>query len=343
VTRFRSFRNTDPPALTRIWNQAVPRSATARPLRVHELSTQAWGSVTFEADGLIVAEREGRIVGFAHAGFGPELPVDPTRPLFLGRELGTIAMLLVEPGADDPEVVGGLLDAAEGYLRRRGAKVLYAGSLFPLNPFFWGIYGGSEGAGILSGHLPFQRGVIDRGYVPVSSIVLLEADLNTPEPRDPRSGLIRRQTHVKFVEDPPPAHWWQGLALGEFPMSEASLLARADGTELARASTWDMRWFDREDGRARVGLINLEVAPEHRRKGYGRFLVTEIFRRARSNLIELVEIQTAAENQPALALYASLGCVAIDQATLYRLPRSSMDIDGSVPAPGKDPNEGGLT
>jgi ribosomal protein S18 acetylase RimI-like enzyme len=308
---------------------------------VHELCAQAWGSVLFEAAGLVVAERDGRIVGFAHAGFGPEWPVDATRPLDLSFELGTIAMLLVEPGFEDPEVVDGLLEAAEGYLRDRGAKVLYAGSLFPLNPFYWGIYGGSEGAGVLSGHQAFHRGVIDRGYVCAGSTVLLEADLGTPEPRDPRSALIRRQAHLELVEDAPPAHWWQGLALGEFPVTEARLRARSDGTELARAAIWDMSWYSREDGRARVGLLNLEVAPEHRRKGYGRFLVSEIFRHARSNLIDLVEIQTAAENAPALGLYASLGCVPIDRATLYRLPHSSTANDRSARAPGGVWNEGG--
>ncbi len=343
MTRFRPFRNNDPPALARIWNQSVPKSATARPLRVHELSTQAWGSVAFEAAGLIVAERDGRIVGFAHAGFGPELPVGSTRPLDLCLDLGTIVMLLVEPGLEDSELIGGLIEAAEAYLRRRGAKVLYAGSRFPLNPFYWGISGGSEGAGILSGHHPFQRGVLDRGYVPVGSTVLLEADLSTPEPRDPRSALIRRQTHLEIEEDAPPAHWWQGLAFGELPVSEARLVSRADHTELAHAAFWDMRWFGREDGRARIGLIDLEVAPEHRRKGYGRFLVSEIFRHARSNLIQLVEIQTDAENQPALALYAALGCAVIDQATLYRLPHSSTALDSPARAPGKDLIEGGLT
>jgi ribosomal protein S18 acetylase RimI-like enzyme len=229
-------------------------------------------------------------------------------------------MLVVEPGFDDRELVAGLLLAAEQYLRARGARVVYAGGLFPLNPFYWGLYGGSEGSGVLSGHESFQRALIDRGYQPVSSTVLLEADLGNPEPRDPRAPVIRRQAQVEFLEDALPAHWWENLAVGQFPMTEARLVSKSDGVELARASTWDMQWFDREDGRARIGLINLAVAPEHRRKGYGRFLVSEILRRARANLFAAVAVQTAASNQPALALYASLGFAAIEQSTLYRLP-----------------------
>ncbi len=138
--------------------------------------------------------------------------------------------------------------------------MLYGGSLFPLNPFYWGLYGGSEGSGVLSGHVAFHRGLIDGGYQPASSTVLLEMDLTAAEPRDPRATLIRRQTQLEFEEDAAPPNWWQGLALGEFNVSHARLLARSDGTELARASTWDMCLFDRDDGRARVGLIDLEVS-----------------------------------------------------------------------------------
>ena len=148
---------------------------------MHELDTHAWGRVNFEPAGLVVAERDGRILGFAHAGFGPELPVASTRPFDLCLDLGTIAMLVVEPGLDDPELIRGLLDSAEGYLRSRGAKVVYGGGLFPLNPFYWGVYGGSEGSGVLSGHGAFHRGLVDVGFVPVGSTVLLEADLGAPE------------------------------------------------------------------------------------------------------------------------------------------------------------------
>ena len=81
-----------------------------------------------------------------------------------------------------------------------------------------------------------------------------------------------------------------------------------------------MSWFGREDGRTRIGLINVEVPPDHRRKGYARFLMSEIFRRTRESLISSVAVATSSANEPALALYASLGFQPVDQSTLYRLP-----------------------
>jgi ribosomal protein S18 acetylase RimI-like enzyme len=322
VTRFRPFRNSDPPALVKLWNQTVPESGAGRPLRVHELDAHALGTVNFEASGLIVAEKDGRIVGFVHAGFGPDLPIESTQPFQLSYELGTVAMLVVEPDLNDPGLVSGLIAAAERYLQARGAKVMYAGSLFPLNPFYWGLYGGSEGSGVLSGHQSFQSALIERGYEPAGTTVLLEADLTVPEPRDPRAVLIRRQTQLEFLDDAGPPHWWQNLALGEFQTMQARLLSRADGAPIAQAQAWDMGWFGHGDSRPRIGLINLEVVAEHRRKGFGRFLVTEIFRRARENLVASVAVQTSAVNVAALSLYASLGFQPVDQATLYRLPNS---------------------
>jgi GNAT superfamily N-acetyltransferase len=306
VTRFRPFRNSDPPTLVKLWNQAAPEHAAVRPLRVHEFDTHALGMVTFDHAGLILAEKDGRTVGFVHAGFGPDLPVEITRPFDLCHELGTIIMMVVEPGLDDPLVVDGLIKAAQAYLVERGAKVQYAGGVFPLNPFYWGLYGGSEGSGIVSGHPQFQGSLLKHGYKPVSTSWLLEADLAVPERRDPRAGLIRRQTQIEFTDDAMPRDWWHNLALGEFQLMSARLLNKSDHMPVAQAEAWDMGWFDRDDGRTR-------------RKGYGRFLLTEFFRRARENLIASVAVTTSSVNLPALALYESLGFRQTDQSTLYRL------------------------
>ncbi len=65
-------------------------------------------------------------------------------------------MLVVDPDRDDEALERGLIETAEAYLRERGASVIYAGGQAPVNPFYWGIYGGSECAGILSSHVAFH-------------------------------------------------------------------------------------------------------------------------------------------------------------------------------------------
>ncbi len=322
MTHFRPFRNTDTAALAALWNRGILGSSVARPLSVHEFEARVVGGPLFEAAGLIVAVRDGKAVGFAHAGFGPEAEdLGPRpRPLRLSYAMGTVAMLVVEPGGDDAETEAGLLAEALRYLRRRGASVVYAGGQYPLNPFYWGIYGGSEWAGILGSHAPFLRTVTRAGFEPVSQTILLEADLSAPESRDPRGFLLRRQTRVEVVEDAALPTWWHALALGDFRPTTHRLVSKEDGVEYARAATWDMTWFGRRDGRARVGLIDMEVAPAHRRKGYGRQLVNEILRLARAQATAAVAVQTRSTNTPALALYQSLGFEPVETSTLFRLP-----------------------
>jgi len=267
-----------------------------------------------------VAERDGRVVGFAHAGFGPDDDAGSGRPLRLSHEMGTVGMLVVEPGPEDAGLEAGLLDGAERYLRGRGASVVYAGGQYPLNPFYWGIYGGSEWAGILDAHDAFHRAVTRAGYEPVSSTLLLEADLSRPEVRDPRGVLIRRQARVEVVEDAIPRTWWEALAVGDFRATTHRLLSKTDGTEFARATTWDMTRFGRRDGKARVGLIDMEVHPAHRRKGFGRHLVHEVLRLARAQETAVVAVQTRSTNAAALELYESAGFAPVETAILYRLP-----------------------
>ena len=83
MIRYRPFRNSDPPALVGLWNQSVPGRRGCAPLRVHELDNHAFGTACFDRDGLIVAERDGQILGYVHAGFGPDLPVESTAPFSL--------------------------------------------------------------------------------------------------------------------------------------------------------------------------------------------------------------------------------------------------------------------
>ena len=74
---------------------------------MHELDTHALGTVNFDSAGLIVAERDGRIVGFVHAGFGPDLPVESTRRLSSAMNWERSPCWSSSPRLDDPELVPG--------------------------------------------------------------------------------------------------------------------------------------------------------------------------------------------------------------------------------------------
>lgn len=319
LIHFRPFRNSDPPALVKLWNQGVPDGSCARPLLVHELDDHAFGSAYFDREGLVVAERDGRAVGFVHAGFGADDPASD-RPLTLSTDMGVVAAVAVEPGPDADATAEGLIVEAERYLRARGARVLYGGGQFPLNPFYWGLYGGAEASGVPSSHLRFSGALSALGYEPVGTTVHLQYDLQQDESRDPRAALLRRQATAEFNEDPVPSNWWENLALSDFRLTHVRLESRADGAEIARASTWDMSWFGRTAGRTRLGVFGIEVAEPHRGKGYGRFLVTEILRHARERGFDFAEVQTLADNAAALALYQALGFEPVEQSTVFRLP-----------------------
>jgi GNAT superfamily N-acetyltransferase len=319
VICYRPYRNADPPVLAGLWNRGLPSLGVARPLGAHEFDTLVLDRPTFDPAGLIVAMADDRAVGFVHAGFGP-LDLGQ-RPRVEDTALGTIAMLVVEPGRVDEEAIErGLIKAGQEYLRSRGARVIYAGGQFPLNPFYWGVYGGSEFAGILSSHIGFHRAVLSSGFEPASNTVLLEADLARPEPRDSKAVIHRRQTRLEVLDDAMPESWWESAAIGLFRPTVYRLLSKLDDRELARASTWEMAAFGRLDGRVHLGLHAVEVAPDCRRQGLGRHLVGEIIRKARSQWNEVIDVQTRATNLPALALYESMGFARVETATLYRMP-----------------------
>ena len=318
MIRFRAFRNSDPPALAELWNRGLPDREVVRPLGPHEFNELVLTRLHFEAHGLILAEDDGRLVGFAHAAFGPEAAEGPSHRVECS--MGTVAMLVVDPERDDPALELALMAQAEAYLRRRGAKVIYAGGQAELSSYYWGVYGGSECSGVLDAHRAFRRAAEGSGYEAVARTIHLEVDLSAPEVRDTKAAIVRRLTRLEVIDDAPPATWWEAAALGGSQISRFRLLARDDDHELAHASTWDMAAFGRLDGRARTGLIDVEAAEGERRKGYARFLIGEILRHCRNQWGEFVSVQTRSTNLAALGLYRSTGFQPVDSSTLFRRP-----------------------
>src|SRR5262249_21176838 len=134
----------------------------------------ACSKLFFDPEGLILAEEDGRCVGFVHAGFGANARGDA-----LERQSGVTCLLAVSPPFRRRGIGSELLRHSENYLRTRGAQRLGAGSLAPLDPFYLGIYGGSELPGFLDSDAAAESFFTHRGYRLCRSTHVLQRRLST--------------------------------------------------------------------------------------------------------------------------------------------------------------------
>ena len=147
--RFRPFRNSDPPLLAKIWSRQPPHRGYARDVTAELLDIYVFSKPYFDRNGLIVAEDNGEVIGFAHAGFGPDEEMGN-----FSTDLGVTCMVMADPNVDFETLGPQLLAESESYLKRSGTKVMYGGGMYPLNPFYLGLYGGSESPGVLESDKP---------------------------------------------------------------------------------------------------------------------------------------------------------------------------------------------
>jgi GNAT superfamily N-acetyltransferase len=312
LTVYRAFRNTDPPRLADLWRNQSGRRGLMQPMSMAVLDRYVLSKPTFDRDGLIVAVTDERIVGFAHAGFGPS---EDDNSLSTRKGVTSLVMVHAEAG---PEVAGELLARAEHYLRDRGAQVLLGGGSYPLSPFYYGLYGGSELSGVLDSDTIGQRIFSDHGYHVEKRSLVLHRELASFRPVVDRQQMqIRRQTTVESVVDPPSKSWWEAVIFEPFERTKSFVVPRDGGHAVASVHFWNMETMSSALGVHAVGIVGLEVSDPKRRQGLAKFLLGESLRQLHAHGVSLAEVHVAADNQPALGLFAGLGFTQVDATTLY--------------------------
>jgi ribosomal protein S18 acetylase RimI-like enzyme len=309
---YRPYRNTDPPLLAKLWNTAGAERGLAPGMSAAQFEQIVVSKPYFEREGLVLACDGGQPVGFAHAGFGASEDQHG-----LDRQLGVTSMLMVAPSHRRQGIGRRLLELAEEYLRGRGAQVLYFGGVRPLDPFYVGLYGGSELPGVLDSP-PIAGFCQSNSYQAIDQTAILHGGVEECCPAiDRKQLLLRRSTNIEEVPDPPAATWWEACTFGDFFRVRFELRSR-DGAPLATALFWDQGPLAARWGVPTVGLTQLETAVSRRREGIATALLSEAFRRLGQQGYRLIEVQTMAHNTAALALYGKLGFQQIDRGTVYR-------------------------
>ncbi|MEX2141838.1 MAG: GNAT family N-acetyltransferase [Pirellulales bacterium] len=314
LIHYRSFRNTDPPLLTELWRSCAERRSLVQPLSTADFEQFVLNKPYFDREGLWLAIEGEQLQGFVHAGFGPSEDEST-----LSTELGVTSIVVVRPGPEQTQIAEALLQHSEEYLRGRGAQVLYGGSVRPLNPFYLGLYGGSEQPGVLDSDPAMQRLFLGHGYREIDRTVVFQrtlADFRAPVDRNQMQ--VRRSTQVAVVDEPPAKTWWEACTLGEFECVEYQLLDRGLGKQLASATLRGIEHTATNPGVRASGLVDVHVASQALHQGLATFLITEALKELQHQGVGVVEAQTMQRNAAAIGLYKKLGFTRIDSGAVYR-------------------------
>ena len=313
MIRYRPFENRDPPALAEIWRTQRPIRGRMQAVTPQILEQHVLAKPWFDRQGLIVACDRSRPVGFAHAGFGADCAqgaVDCSQ--------GTTCLLLIAPHEERPAIAQELLAASEDYLRRRGATQLFAGSQFPLNPFYLGLYGSSDTAGVLTSNKGFVELLLASGYQPKQRRVLAGRTLaGFRPPVDRQQMQVRRRFKVAGPIDVLPDNWWDASVWALHELSRFDLVLPGGGEPIVSATLWDVDPLAVSWGVRTVGLVKLDDTPEARQEGLSTYLLAEVLKQYQSAGYAHFEVQAAAEDDSLRELFAQLGLIEYDEGALW--------------------------
>ncbi|MBX9655658.1 GNAT family N-acetyltransferase [bacterium] len=317
MLEYRTFRNGDPPEILEVWKASRDSRAFAVVRTCDALETLLFAKPYFDPNGFIIAESDGRIVGFAHAGFGATEDKQG-----IDHSLGAVYIVRVHPAFRNQGIGANLLKLAQSYLARHGAIVQYLGGMFPLNAFYVGLYGGSELPGLLESDASARRFASAHGYEPFDKCLVYQRKVeDLPRVADTRIALLRRSVEVQAEPWPLPTTWWDAAVLGNMPSLRYEMIERETQTPIGRAWVWEMEYFGQAWGFPTVGITDFQIDPSFRRRGYGKLLLLTMLKHLKEQQIELVELQTMSTNDSAQGLYEGLGFMKVDSGQAFRLSR----------------------
>jgi len=313
VIQYRTYRNTDSPGLAEVWNDALSGRGAVRLRTSSPLERFTFSKLFFDPKGLIIAEDDGRLIGFVHAGFG----ADAARNT-LDTQTGVTCMLVVRPSYRGRGIATELLRQSEQYLRGRGAARLFGGAMAPLNPFYLGMYGGSDLPGVLASDASADLFFTRRGYSVCRTVKVLQRRLAVPiKVFDPR--FVNHRQRFECQEDATSrlSSWWAYNVYSGAEPRVFSLIDKTNNESVAQATMWEMEGFSYRWGLPAAGVTDWWVKPELRKQGIGKFLMTQVLRKAQDELLELIELQLASDNEAAFKLCQGLGFEQVDTGRMY--------------------------
>jgi ribosomal protein S18 acetylase RimI-like enzyme len=315
VIEYRCFRNDDPPRLADVWRAADLGPAAMQPMTSALLEACVFSKPYFDRAGLVVALDGERMIGFAHAGFGPNADSSA-----LDTSIGTTMLVVTVPHAAAAAAADGLLARCEDYLLARGVTAPRGGGSETLGGFYLGLYGGAGLPGILDSSAGMQEVFRRAGYAVAERIAVLRRPLAGFRPPVNRLQLaIRRATTLRVIDEPARRTWWEAATTTGIALRRYELRNVADEL-LGSGSFWDMQPIAAAWGVAAAGLMHVDIAGPRRRQGLASYLVAEALHDLAQEGVTLVETQVDEANAAAVSLFEKLGFTIAERGTVFAKP-----------------------
>lgn len=313
MIEYRCFRNDDPPRLADAWRATDLGPRALQPMTSAWLEAAVFSKPYFDREGLIVALEDGRALGFAHAGFGPDAEGSA-----IDHATGTTMLVVVVPHERRDEIGAALLARTEDYLVRRGARTILGGGSPDAGGFYLGLYGGSDLPGILAS-APGMQDVFRRaGYDEAERIGVLRRSITGFRPPVSRLQMaIRRSTTMRVIDEPARRNWWEAATTTGIALRRYELWSDAE-SPLGSVSFWDMQPLSSAWGVTAWGLLRVDVAGTRRREGLANYMVAEAIHDLSQEGVAVVEAQVAEANEAALRLFAKLGFTRHDTGVVFQ-------------------------
>lgn len=318
MIRYRSGLNTDPPAVLALWNEVLSGRGSYPIRNTMQLERWLYSKPYYDNDDFVIAvdDASNAIVGLVLFGHGPSEDLDR---LDLGR--GIVSTVLVSPAFRRRGIATELLRRAEEVLRSRGATNIQVGSMWPNCPYLYGLYGGSNSPGILSGDVDAVPFLTRQGFAPTKTMLVLHKKLDAPLTiADTRFGMLRRRYDPQSLRLATIPTWWHECMWGLLEPTEIRLTDKLTNLPAARAIVWELEGFSWRWGMPSVGILDLQVRSDLRRLGLGKLLLTQVLRLMQDQFFAVAELQVPADDPIALGLCRSLGFEEVDRGRIYERP-----------------------
>ena len=317
MVEFRCFTNSDPPKIVELWHQCQFGRGAASGFNVDALETLVLSQLYFRQDGFIIAIDGDSMVGFVHAGFGCNDDESA-----VSTEHGAICAIGVRPEYRRKGIGRDLMQRAESYLKSNGSLKIQAGPAAPHNPFYLGLYGGSEPSGFLESDPSLAPFLQSLGYQPESKHIVFQREVDAAS--DPvNMKLVQNRRKLKMaikVPPPPPVTWWWSCRTGRLDSLMFELMPKSGGNGVASVNVIGLDLFRPKWKKQAIGLSNLWVDESQRGNGYGQTLLVEVCRRLRDEHVTTAELHAADDNDAMKGAAKAAGFQPIDAGIVYSKP-----------------------